>query len=75
MILKLRSDYKAKQGQAYSLQAFHDTFITLGPLPLPLVWKAMLGETGSFRCRCQRIACGRCFWLAGSGFMPCRSLF
>jgi uncharacterized protein (DUF885 family) len=46
MILKLRSDYKAKTGDQYSLQAFHDAFIKLGPLPLPLVRKAMLGETG-----------------------------
>jgi uncharacterized protein (DUF885 family) len=46
MILKLRSDYQAKQGQSYSLQAFHDAFIKLGPLPLPLIRKAMLGETG-----------------------------
>ena len=45
MILKLRDDYKAKQGAQYSLQAFHDTFIRLGPLPLPLIRKAMLGET------------------------------
>jgi len=46
MILKLRDDYKAKLGTAYSLQAFHDTFIKLGPLPLPLIRKAMLGEAG-----------------------------
>ena len=49
MILKLRADYKAHQeklGAPYSLQAFHDTFIRLGPLPLALVRKAMLGETG-----------------------------
>jgi uncharacterized protein (DUF885 family) len=46
MILKLRDDYKAKMGASYSLQGFHDAFIKLGPLPLPLVRKAMLGETG-----------------------------
>ena len=46
MILKLREDYKARQGAAYSLQKFHDTFIRLGPLPLPLIRKAMLGEVG-----------------------------
>ena len=45
MILKLRDDYKAKMGADYSLQKFHDTFISLGPLPLPLM-RAMLGETG-----------------------------
>ncbi len=47
MILKLREDYKAKRGAQYSLQEFHDSFIRLGPLPLPLIRKAMLGETGT----------------------------
>ena len=46
MILKLRDDYKAKMGERYSLQDFHDRFISLGPLPLPLIRKAMLGEVG-----------------------------
>jgi uncharacterized protein (DUF885 family) len=47
MILKLRTDYQKKQGSAYSLQKFHDAFIQLGPLPLPLIRKAMLGNTSS----------------------------
>jgi uncharacterized protein (DUF885 family) len=47
MILKLRDDYKAKRGAAFSLREFHDAFLKLGPLPLPLVRKAMLGETGA----------------------------
>src|ERR1043166_1114037 len=42
MILKLRDDYKKQLGDAYTLQKFHDTFIQLGPLPLPLVRQAML---------------------------------
>jgi uncharacterized protein (DUF885 family) len=46
MILKLRDDYKAKMGAEYSLQKFHDTFIGLGPLPLPLIRRAMLGDVG-----------------------------
>ena len=46
MILKLREDYRAKLGTRFSLQDFHDTFIKLGPLPLPLVRRAMLGEVG-----------------------------
>ena len=46
MILKLRDDYRAKQGAAFSLQEFHDRFLKLGPLPLPLIRRAMLGETG-----------------------------
>jgi uncharacterized protein (DUF885 family) len=48
MILKLRADYKTKLGAEYSLQKFHDTFIGLGPLPLPLMRRAMLGgDSGS----------------------------
>ena len=46
MILKLREDYRRMKGERFSLQEFHDGFIKLGPLPLPLVRKAMLGETG-----------------------------
>jgi uncharacterized protein (DUF885 family) len=46
MIMKLREDYKAKMGQKYSLKDFHDNFIKLGPLPLPQIRKAMLGEIG-----------------------------
>jgi hypothetical protein len=34
-------------GAEYSLQRFHDEFIRLGPLPLPLIRRAMLGETGT----------------------------
>jgi uncharacterized protein (DUF885 family) len=47
MILKLRDDYQMKMGAAYTLQGFHDAFIKLGPLPLPLIRRAMLGEEGS----------------------------
>jgi uncharacterized protein (DUF885 family) len=47
MILKLREDYKAKMGSAYSLKGLHETFVKLGPLPLPLIRKAMLGDTGN----------------------------
>ncbi|HSC28109.1 MAG TPA: DUF885 family protein, partial [Vicinamibacterales bacterium] len=47
MILKLQDDYRRKMGAAYTLQGFHDAFIRLGPLPLPLIRKAMLGEEGS----------------------------
>ena len=46
MILKLREDYKKKMGDSYSLKEFHDTFIKLGPLPVPLIRRTMLGETG-----------------------------
>ena len=44
MILKLREDYKKTAGASYTLQKFHDAFIKLGPLPLPLIRKAMLGD-------------------------------
>ncbi len=47
MILKLRDDYRKKMGAEYTLQGFHDAFIKLGPLPMPLIRKAMLGEEGS----------------------------
>ncbi|MEO7457946.1 MAG: DUF885 domain-containing protein [Gemmatimonadaceae bacterium] len=46
MILKLREDYKAKMGTQYTLQKFHDEFIRMGPLPLPLVRQAMVGAGG-----------------------------
>jgi uncharacterized protein (DUF885 family) len=46
MILKLRDDYRASRGPAYSIKAFHDAFLRLGPLPLPLVRRAMLGAAG-----------------------------
>ena len=45
-IQKLREDYRRQQGAAFRLQEFHDRFIALGPLPLPLVREAMLGERG-----------------------------
>ncbi len=47
MILKLRDDYKAKLGAAYTLEKFHDDFIKLGPLPLPLIRRTMLGDVGT----------------------------
>jgi hypothetical protein len=34
-------------GAAYTLGHFHDTFIKLGPLPFPLIRKAMLGDAGN----------------------------
>jgi len=45
MILKLRADFTRQLGDAFTLQKFHDAFIQLGPLPLPLIRKAMLGDT------------------------------
>ena len=47
MILKLRDDYRAKMGNGFTLEGFHDRFLELGPLPLPLIRRAMLGQVGS----------------------------
>ena len=46
-LLKLREDYRRKQGASFSLQQFHDEFLRLGPLTMPLMREAMLGERGS----------------------------
>jgi Bacterial protein of unknown function (DUF885) len=46
-LLNLREDYKRKRGASFSLQQFHDEFLRLGPLPMPLMREAMLGERGS----------------------------
>ena len=46
-ILKLRDDYRAKTGAAFTLREFHDAFVRMGPLPLPLVREKMLGERGN----------------------------
>jgi uncharacterized protein (DUF885 family) len=43
MILKLRSDYRAKAGAAYTLQRFHDDFLAHGDPPIPLLRKLLLG--------------------------------
>ena len=48
MVLKLREDYRKKAGSQFSLRDFHDAFVQLGPLPLPLIRKAMLGEVGQY---------------------------
>lgn len=45
-ILKLRDDYSVKLGTAFTLQGFHNEFINVGPLPLPLVREKMLGVRG-----------------------------
>jgi uncharacterized protein (DUF885 family) len=44
MILKIRDDYKAKAGAAYSLRKFHDELLGNGTLPLWLHRSLMLGE-------------------------------
>jgi uncharacterized protein (DUF885 family) len=43
-ILRLRDDYRRKQGAAWSLRKFHDAFLAEGAAPLPLVRQALVGE-------------------------------
>jgi uncharacterized protein (DUF885 family) len=42
-LLKLRADYKEKQGKGFSLRAFHDAFLANGGLPMSLQRRALLG--------------------------------
>jgi uncharacterized protein (DUF885 family) len=44
MIMKLREDWKAKQGAAYSLAGFHDAYLENGCAPIPLIRRDMLGD-------------------------------
>ena len=44
MILKLREDFLARTGDAFSLRRFHDEFLSYGAPPIPLVRDMMLGE-------------------------------
>ena len=46
MILKLRDDYKKEQGDSYSIKKFHDTFLSFGAPPIPLVREMMLRNPG-----------------------------
>jgi uncharacterized protein (DUF885 family) len=41
-IMKLREDMKAKQGAAFSLEAFHNAFMLQGPAPIKIIRKSML---------------------------------
>ena len=45
MILKLRADVQEKEGAAFSLEKFHDDFLLQGGIPLPIVRRAMLGNS------------------------------
>ena len=44
MLLKLRQDYKAQQGKAFSLKSFHDTLLGQGTAPFWLHRQLMLGD-------------------------------
>ncbi len=41
-ILKLREDYKAEQGDKYTLQGFHDRFLSFGSPPIALLRPMLL---------------------------------
>lgn len=43
-ILKLREDYRAKMGDKFSLQDFHDRFIKAGAAPIKIVRRELLGD-------------------------------
>jgi uncharacterized protein (DUF885 family) len=47
MLLKLRADVQAKQGEAFSLKAFHDTLLGNGLVPFRLHRQLFLGEDDS----------------------------
>lgn len=44
MIMKLHDDWKAKMGARYSLRGFHDTFLSYGCAPIPVIRHEMLGD-------------------------------
>lgn len=44
MILKLRQDWRAQEGPAFSLQRFHDELLQHGQPPLPLLRQMMLKD-------------------------------
>lgn len=43
-ILKLREDYRKRQGDNFTLQAFHDAFLAQGFPPIKIVRRALLGD-------------------------------
>ena len=43
-IMKLRQDAEKKQGAAFTLQGFHDSFMKQGPVPIRIVRQAMLHD-------------------------------
>jgi uncharacterized protein (DUF885 family) len=42
--MKLRADMMKKQGAAFNLQTFHDSFMRQGFAPIKIVRKAMLHD-------------------------------
>jgi uncharacterized protein (DUF885 family) len=45
-IMKLREDYRKMKGDQFTLEEFHDRFMEQGAMPLKIVRKAMLGDSG-----------------------------
>jgi uncharacterized protein (DUF885 family) len=45
LIMKLRDDWTASRGGRKAWRAFHDTFLSYGGPPVPLVRQAMMGES------------------------------
>ena len=45
MILKLRADVEKKEGASFSLERFHDELLLQGGVPLPIVRRALLGNS------------------------------
>ena len=45
-ILKLRADYKAKQGDKFTLADFHDRFLAAGLIPIKLIRRELMGSDG-----------------------------
>jgi uncharacterized protein (DUF885 family) len=43
MIMKLRDDLKAKEGEKFSLRSFHDRLLSFGSAPIPVIRRALLG--------------------------------
>jgi uncharacterized protein (DUF885 family) len=42
MLRRLRDDYRAERGAAFSLREFHDRLLGLGAPPVPLARRALL---------------------------------
>jgi uncharacterized protein (DUF885 family) len=45
-LMKLREEYKLLKGRDFSLKTFHDTLLSFGAPPIPLIREAVLGERG-----------------------------
>ncbi|HEY0378109.1 MAG TPA: DUF885 family protein [Pyrinomonadaceae bacterium] len=46
-ILKLREDYRRREGASFNLGAFHDRLLSYGMPPVKIIRLAMLGEAGA----------------------------